>query len=216
MEDIKVDHLARTVYDNKEEVGNKFKKQEHTNEQSFLNDIKQKNVKENNEKNLLIKKNFHKNHSKVNGYVELYELKNTAANHLSYLDDVRNVQFEVPDYLLTTECLKSYGIPVENNKAEQIIAKEGKIENYKQYFDLFSVSSTKIDQSFSVDLLTEPRELTGIPSEILKKHILITKSELFIRDFHGDQRDLLKNIKRQLPDSIDRIWLNGKMVWSKT
>ncbi|USA45383.1 hypothetical protein NDN11_11685 [Acinetobacter sp. C26M] len=215
MENIKVDHLARTVYDNKEELENKFKKQESNTGGSFLNDIKQKDIKEIDGKNVLIKKDFKHQSSKMNDFVELYELKSIATNHLSYLDHVRNIQFEVPDYLLTIECLKNYGVTLEN-KAEQLITKDGKIENNKQYFDFFPKSNSKIDQNFSIDLPTESRVLTCIPSEVLKKHILITKSELFVRDFHGNQHDLLENIKRQLPDSIDRIWLNGKMVWSKT
>jgi len=51
---------------------------------------------------------------------------------------------------------------------------------------------------------------------LFKKNIILTSSEIFIRDYDGDQTELLKNIKRQLPDNIDRIWLNGKMIWSKT
>lgn len=211
MDNIKVDHLAKTVYDNKEEIESKFKKQERVAEKSFLNDIKQQDIKESNEKNLLIKMNFQNNHSKINSYVEL---KSIATNHLSYLEDVRNVQFEVPDYLLATGCLKSYEEHLDN-KVEKLITKDGSVENNKQYLNLIFQSNSKNDQSFSIELPIEIRGYTSIPSEVFKKNILITKSELFVRDFHGDCHNLLENIKRQLPDSIDRIWLNGRMVWSK-
>ena len=214
MENIKLDHLARTVYDNKEEFGNKFKKQEHLPEQSFLNDIKQKNIEKNDEKNLLIKMNSYKKSAKEKGYAELYDLKNIATNHLSYLDEVRNFQFENPKHLLT-EYLKSYG-GLSDSRVELLSTKSESIEKIKQGIDLYAKSNFENERSSSVDLPVESKKIGGIPSEILRKNILITKSELFIRNFHGDHLELLKNIKRQLPDSIDRIWLNGKMVWSKT
>lgn len=212
MESIKIDHLARTVYDNTEELGNKAKKAASAPDKSFLNDIKQKDIKENESR--LIKTDFSKKHSKVNNYTELYDLKNIATNHLSYFEEVRNIPFEISDHILATGYLKSYGVVLEN-KTEQRFTASGKIENNKQYFDFFAKSNLQIERNDLIDLPIEIKGLSGIPSEVFKKNILITKSELFIRDFHGDHSELLKNIKKQLPETIDRILLNGKIVWSK-
>lgn len=214
MENIKVEHLAKTVYDNQEDFGNKFKKQEHPLKQKFLNDIKQKDLTERTEKTLMMKTEFGEKNSKENVYVELHDLRIIATSHLSYLDEVRNIQSENVQHLLTGY-LKSEG-QISENKVEPRITTSVKIEKTGHSFDFYSKNLEAKDRGHSIDLELNSKKITGIPSEILKKNILITKSELFIRNFHGDQHDLLKNIKRQLPDDIDRIWLNGKMVWSKT
>jgi hypothetical protein len=47
----------------------------------------------------------------------------------------------------------------------------------------------------------------------LKKVVSVTGSELIIRNFFDDSSKMIEEIKRQLPEGIDRIWLNGKLVW---
>lgn len=214
MENIKVDHIPKTVYDSKEDLGNN--KKDHGNlDHSFLNNIKGKEFKvSKKDENQYIKAEIQKSNSKTLDSEKSYDFKSTAVNHLSYLNEISSFQSQLSKSIVSVEYSKNQKT-IQKNELESVSIDKKNIDKFRQLIDLFYKSDFKIDGGPDTNALIEHKQQSRIFPDFFKKNVLITKSELFVRSFQGDHVELLENIQRQLPSSIDRIWLNGKIIWSK-
>jgi len=212
MENINFDHRLKTIYDEQGErssIASELKKKN----SNFFKDIKEGfNNNEKNEKLTTQKNNIEK---KTMSFSKIYDFGKTAVNHLSYLNSIRNN----PSYQKYNSLLAQY----DNLSYESFENRENTFKSKNLRLDC---PDTKIDFSLKNEdtfmenhiakLNSSVKQTVFASSLLFKKNILLTNSEIFIRDYDGDHTELLENIKRQLPDNIDRIWLNGKMIWSKT
>lgn len=214
MENIKVDHIPKTVYDSKEDLGNN--KRDHGNlDQSFLNNIKGKEFKvSQKDENQYIKAEIQKSNSKTLDFEKSYDFKSTAVNHLSYLNEISSFQSQLSKGMVSIEYSKNQK-PIQKDELESVSIEKKNIDKFRQLIDLFYKNNFKVDGGADTSTLIEHKQQSRIFPDFFKKNVLITKSELFVRSFQGDHVELLENIQRQLPSSIDRIWLNGKIIWSK-
>ncbi|ENX48351.1 hypothetical protein F886_00152 [Acinetobacter sp. NIPH 542] len=212
MENINFDHRLKTIYDEQGErssIAPKRKKES----SDFLKDIKGEfNDNEKNGKLTTQKNNIEK---KTMNFSKIYDFGKTAVNHLSYLNSIgNNISYQKYNSLLVQYEDLSY--ESYENRENNFISKKLRLDRSDTKIDLASKNEdifmgnhiSKLNASVKQTVFTSPL--------LLKKNIILTSSEIFIRDYDGDQTELLENIKRQLPDNIDRIWLNGKMIWSKT
>ncbi|HFF4695411.1 TPA: hypothetical protein ACGC57_003857, partial [Acinetobacter baumannii] len=102
------------------------------------------------------------------------------------------------------------------NRQDNITSKKFTLDQQERKIDVVSKNEDKLMVNHMSKLNASIKQTTFASAIFFKKNILLTNSEAFIRDYDGDHTELLENIKRQLPDNIDRIWLNGKLIWSKT
>ncbi|MDR7016425.1 hypothetical protein [Acinetobacter sp. 3657] len=213
MDNIKVDHIARTVYDRKEDLGNKPHLNNGSLVQSFLNDVKP-NLFEDNYENFIVNSGVKTSSQSTINYEKTYDLKRTAVNHLSYLDEVQSLK--LPENRLTaTKYLKNYTDLQQSDGKNLTKSKLNNIDKENLRVDTFYSSNFDPEVGSTRKNSPEVKQISGVCPNFFKKNILITKSELFIRNLGDDQVELLENIRRQLPANIDRIWVNGKIIWSK-
>ncbi|HDI2821239.1 TPA: hypothetical protein PKT66_003245 [Acinetobacter baumannii] len=211
MENISFDHRLKTIYDNKADKSITGLK-EKNRKNNFLKDIREDFGNQTNQ-NLSTQKN-HIQKQKIN-FSEIYNFGKTAVNHLSYLNKTENIQsYQNYNSLLTQYTDSSYEI-FENRK-DNITSKKFTLDQQERKIDVVSKNEDKLMVNHMSKLNASIKQTTFASAIFFKKNILLTNSEAFIRDYDGDHTELLENIKRQLPDNIDRIWLNGKLIWSKT
>jgi len=210
----KVDYIAKTVYDSSDElVKNRKEQGNDLLEQSFLNIIKEKEVSRIEiDSSPYLKAGVNQNNSKTLSYEKSYDLKSTAVNHLSYLNEISN--FQLPHQMASIEYSRS-SISMQKDTMEKFSEDKKTEDKSIQLVEFFHKKGFKVEINANNKALIEPAKFLGVSPDFFKKNILITKSELFIRSSQGDHTELLENIQRQLPSSIDRIWLNGKIIWSK-
>lgn len=212
MENINFDHRLKTIYDEQGErssIASKRKKES----SDFLKDIKGNfNDNEKNEKLTTQKNNIEK---KTMNLSKIYDFGKTAVNHLSYLNSIgNNISYQKYNSLLVQYEDLSY--ESYENRENNFISKKLRLDRPDTKIDFFSKNEDIFMENHISKLNTSVKQTVFTSSLLFKKNIILTSSEIFIRDYDGDQTELLENIKRQLPDNIDRIWLNGKMIWSKT
>ncbi|QCP28125.1 hypothetical protein FDF39_12960 [Acinetobacter baumannii] len=211
MENISFDHRLKTIYDNKADKSITGLK-EKNRKNNFLKDIREDFGNQTNQ-NLSTQKN-HIQKQKMN-FSEIYNFGKTAVNHLSYLNKTENIQsYQNYNSLLTQYTDSSYEI--FENRQDNITSKKFTLDQQERKIDVVSKNEDKLMVNHMSKLNASIKQTTFASAIFLKKNILLTNSEAFIRDYDGDHTELLENIKRQLPDNIDRIWLNGKLIWSKT
>ncbi|MDV7515054.1 hypothetical protein R4534_16165 [Acinetobacter baumannii] len=211
MENISSDHRLKTIYDNKADKSITGLK-EKNRKNNFLKDIREDFGNQTNQ-NLSTQKN-HIQKQKMN-FSEIYNFGKTAVNHLSYLNKTENIQsYQNYNSLLTQYTDSSYEI--FENREDNITSKKFTLDQQERKIDVVSKNKDKLMVNHMSKLNASIKQTTFASAIFLKKNILLTNSEAFIRDYDGDHTELLENIKRQLPDNIDRIWLNGKLIWSKT
>ncbi|WP_336943699.1 hypothetical protein [Acinetobacter modestus] len=214
MDNIKVGYIAKTVYDNKEELV-KNRKEQRTDlfDPSFLNTIKEQTTSNiEMDKNTYLRADVHQSNSKTINYEKSYDLKSTAINHLSYLNEISN--FQLPHQMASIEYSRS-SLSMQKDVIENPMVDKKTVEKSIQLVEFFHQQGFRVEISPNNKAFIEPTKILGESPHFFKKNILITKSELFIRSSQEDHVELLENIQRQLPSSIDRIWMNGKMIWSK-
>ncbi|MBE2166335.1 hypothetical protein IIQ43_17595 [Acinetobacter oleivorans] len=212
MENINFDHRLKTIYDEQGERSSIAPKRK--NESSdFLKDIKGDfNDNEKNGKLTTQKNNIEK---KTMNFSKIYDFGKTAVNHLSYLNSIgNNISYQKYNSLLVQYEDLSY--ESYENRENNFISKKLRLDRSDTKIDLFSKNEDIFMENHISKLNASVKQTVFTSPLLLKKNIILTSSEIFIRDYDGDQTELLENIKRQLPDNIDRIWLNGKMIWSKT
>ncbi|MDC4734645.1 hypothetical protein QMJ87_08260 [Acinetobacter baumannii] len=211
MENISFDHRLKTIYDNKADKSITGLK-EKNRKNNFLKDIREDFGNQTNQ-NLSTQKN-HIQKQKMN-FSEIYNFGKTAVNHLSYLNKTENIQsYQNYNSLLTQYTDSSYEI--FENREDNITSKKFTLDQQERKIDVVSKNEDKLMVNHMSKLNASIKQTTFASAIFFKKNILLTNSEAFIRDYDGDHTELLENIKRQLPDNIDRIWLNGKLIWSKT
>lgn len=212
MENINFDHRLKTIYDEQGErssIAPKRKKES----SDFLKDIKGDfNDNEKNGKLTTQKNNIEK---KTMNFSKIYDFGKTAVNHLSYLNSIgNNISYQKYNSLLVQYEDLSY--ESYENRENNFISKKLRLDRSDTKIDLSSKNEDIFMENHISKLNASVKQTVFTSPLLLKKNIILTSSEIFIRDYDGDQTELLENIKRQLPDNIDRIWLNGKMIWSKT
>lgn len=212
MENINFDHRLKTIYDEQGErssIAPKRKKES----SDFLKDIKGDfNDNEKNGKLTIQKNNIEK---KTMNFSKIYDFGKTAVNHLSYLNSIgNNISYQKYNSLLVQYEDLSY--ESYENRENNFISKKLRLDRSDTKIDLSSKNEDIFMENHVSKLNASVKQTVFTSPLLLKKNIILTSSEIFIRDYDGDQTELLENIKRQLPDNIDRIWLNGKMIWSKT
>lgn len=212
MENINFDHRLKTIYDEQGErssIDPKRKKES----SDFFKDIKGDfNDNEKNGKLTTQKNNIEK---KTMNFSEIYDFGKTAVNHLSYLNSIgNNISYQKYNSLLVQYEDLSY--ESYENRENNFISKKLRLDRSDTKIDLSSKNEDIFMENHISKLNASVKQTVFTSPLLLKKNIILTSSEIFIRDYDGDQTELLENIKRQLPDNIDRIWLNGKMIWSKT
>ncbi|WP_301430820.1 hypothetical protein [Acinetobacter baumannii] len=211
MENISFDHRLKTIYDNKADKSITGLK-EKNRKNNFLKDIREDFGNQTNQ-NLSTQKN-HIQKQKMN-FSEIYNFGKTAVNHLSYLNKTENIQsYQNYNSFLTQYTDSSYEI--FENREDNITSKKFTLDQQERKIDVVSKNEDKLIVNHISKLNASIKQTTFASAIFFKKNILLTNSEAFIRDYDGDHTELLENIKRQLPDNIDRIWLNGKLIWSKT
>lgn len=211
VENISFDHRLKTIYDNKADKSITGLK-EKNRKNNFLKDIREDFGNQTNQ-NLSTQKN-HIQKQKMN-FSEIYNFGKTAVNHLSYLNKTENIQsYQNYNSLLTQYTGSSYEI--FENRQDNITSKKFTLDQQERKIDVVSKNEDKLMVNHMSKLNASIKQTTFASAIFFKKNILLTNSEAFIRDYDGDHTELLENIKRQLPDNIDRIWLNGKLIWSKT
>ncbi|HEM8407247.1 TPA: hypothetical protein U2R23_002941 [Acinetobacter baumannii] len=211
MENISFDHRLKTIYDNKADKSITGLK-EKNRKNNFLKDIREDFGNQTNQ-NLSTQKN-HIQKQKMN-FSEIYNFGKTAVNHLSYLNKTENIQsYQNYNSFLTQYTDSSYEI--FENREDNITSKKFTLDQQERKMDVVSKNEDKLMVNHMSKLNASIKQTTFASAIFFKKNILLTNSEAFIRDYDGDHTELLENIKRQLPDNIDRIWLNGKLIWSKT
>ncbi|MCT9388648.1 hypothetical protein KTI23_12920 [Acinetobacter baumannii] len=211
MENISFDHRLKTIYDNKADKSITGLK-EKNRKNNFLKDIREDFGNQTNQ-NLFTQKN-HIQKQKMN-FSEIYNFGKTAVNHLSYLNKTENIQsYQNYNSFLTQYTDSSYEI--FENREDNITSKKFTLDQQERKIDVVSKNEDKLMVNHMSKLNASIKQTTFASAIFFKKNILLTNSEAFIRDYDGDHTELLENIKRQLPDNIDRIWLNGKLIWSKT
>lgn len=211
VENISSDHRLKTIYDNKADKSITGLK-EKNRKNNFLKDIREDFGNQTNQ-NLSTQKN-HIQKQKMN-FSEIYNFGKTAVNHLSYLNKTENIQsYQNYNSLLTQYTDSSYEI--FENREDNITSKKFTLDQQERKIDVVSKNEDKLMVNHMSKLNASIKQTTFASAIFFKKNILLTNSEAFIRDYDGDHTELLENIKRQLPDNIDRIWLNGKLIWSKT
>ncbi|HAV5947469.1 hypothetical protein R4530_16755 [Acinetobacter baumannii] len=211
MENISFDHRLKTIYDNKADKSITGLK-EKNRKNNFLKDIREDFGNQTNQ-NLSTQKN-HIQKQKMN-FSEIYNFGKTAVNHLSYLNKTENIQsYQNYNSFLTQYTDSSYEI--FENREDNITSKKFTLDQQERKIDVVSKNEDKLMVNHMSKLNASIKQTTFASAIFFKKNILLTNSEAFIRDYDGDHTELLENIKRQLPDNIDRIWLNGKLIWSKT
>ncbi|MDV7560115.1 hypothetical protein R4576_12850 [Acinetobacter baumannii] len=211
MENISFDHRLKTIYDNKADKSITGLK-EKNRKNNFLKDIREDFGNQTNQ-NLSTQKN-HIQKQKMN-FSEIYNFGKTAVNHLSYLNKTENIQsYQNYNSLLTQYTDSSYEI--FENREDNITSKKFTLDQQERKIEVVSKNEDKLMVNHMSKLNASIKQTTFASAIFFKKNILLTNSEAFIRDYDGDHTELLENIKRQLPDNIDRIWLNGKLIWSKT
>ncbi|HFG6922662.1 hypothetical protein QDR66_16665 [Acinetobacter baumannii] len=211
MENISFDHRLKTIYDNKADKSTTGLK-EKNRKNNFLKDIREDFGNQTNQ-NLSTQKN-HIQKQKMN-FSEIYNFGKTAVNHLSYLNKTENIQsYQNYNSFLTQYTDSSYEI--FENREDNITSKKFTLDQQERKIDVVSKNEDKLMVNHMSKLNASIKQTTFASAIFFKKNILLTNSEAFIRDYDGDHTELLENIKRQLPDNIDRIWLNGKLIWSKT
>ncbi|MFL1489543.1 hypothetical protein ACJOX4_16620 [Acinetobacter baumannii] len=211
MENISFDHRLKTIYDNKADKSTTGLK-EKNRKNNFLKDIREDFGNQTNQ-NLSTQKN-HIQKQKMN-FSEIYNFGKTAVNHLSYLNKTKNIQsYQNYNSFLTQYTDSSYEI--FENREDNITSKKFTLDQQERKIDVVSKNEDKLMVNHMSKLNASIKQTTFASAIFFKKNILLTNSEAFIRDYDGDHTELLENIKRQLPDNIDRIWLNGKLIWSKT
>ncbi|CAA0276409.1 hypothetical protein ACT4Z0_16880 [Acinetobacter baumannii] len=211
MENISFDHRLKTIYDNKADKSITGLK-EKNRKNNFLKDIREDFGNQTNQ-NLSTQKN-HIQKQKMN-FSEIYNFGKTAVNHLSYLNKTENIQsYQNYNSFLTQYTDSSYEI--FENREDNITSKKFTLDQQERKIDVVSKNEDKLMVDHMSKLNASIKQTTFASAIFFKKNILLTNSEAFIRDYDGDHTELLENIKRQLPDNIDRIWLNGKLIWSKT
>ncbi len=211
VENISFDHRLKTIYDNKADKSITGLK-EKNRKNNFLKDIREDFGNQTNQ-NLSTQKN-HIQKQKMN-FSEIYNFGKTAVNHLSYLNKTENIQsYQNYNSLLTQYTDSSYEI--FENREDNITSKKFTLDQQERKIDVVSKNEDKLMVNHMSKLNASIKQTTFASAIFFKKNILLTNSEAFIRDYDGDHTELLENIKRQLPDNIDRIWLNGKLIWSKT
>nr|WP_216074674.1 hypothetical protein [Acinetobacter baumannii] len=211
VENISFDHRLKTIYDNKADKSITGLK-EKNRKNNFLKDIREDFGNQTNQ-NLSTQKN-HIQKQKMN-FSEIYNFGKTAVNHLSYLNKTENIQsYQNYNSLLTQYTDSSYEI--FENRQDNITSKKFTLDQQERKIDVVSKNEDKLMVNHMSKLNASIKQTTFASAIFFKKNILLTNSEAFIRDYDGDHTELLENIKRQLPDNIDRIWLNGKLIWSKT
>lgn len=211
VENISFDHRLKTIYDNKADKSITGLK-EKNRKNNFLKDIREDFGNQTNQ-NLSTQKN-HIQKQKMN-FSEIYNFGKTAVNHLSYLNKTENIQsYQNYNSLLTQYTDSSYEI--FENRENNITSKKFTLDQQERKIDVVSKNEDKLMVNHMSKLNASIKQTTFASAIFFKKNILLTNSEAFIRDYDGDHTELLENIKRQLPDNIDRIWLNGKLIWSKT
>ncbi|MEI1675779.1 hypothetical protein V8Q10_16800 [Acinetobacter baumannii] len=211
MENISFDHRLKTIYDNKADKSITGLK-EKNRKNNFLKDIREDFGNQTNQ-NLSTQKN-HIQKQKMN-FSEIYNFGKTAVNHLSYLNKTENIQsYQNYNSFLTQYTDSSYEI--FENREDNITSKKFTLDQQERKIDVVSKNEDKLMVNHMSKLNASIKQTTFASAIFFKKNILLTNSEVFIRDYDGDHTELLENIKRQLPDNIDRIWLNGKLIWSKT
>ncbi|MFV5642774.1 hypothetical protein [Acinetobacter oleivorans] len=212
MENINFDHRLKTIYDEQGErssIAPKRKKES----SDFLKDIKGDfNDNEKNGKLTTQKNNIEK---KTMNFSKIYDFGKTAVNHLSYLNSIgNNISYQKYNSLLVQYEDLSY--ESYENRENNFISKKLRLDRSDTKIDLSSKNEDIFMENHLSKLNASVKQPVFTSSLLFKKNIILTSSEIFIRDYGGDQTELLENIKRQLPDNIDRIWLNGKIIWSKT
>jgi len=212
MENINFDHRLKTIYDEQGErssIAPKRKKES----SDFLKDIKGDfNDNEKNGKLTTQKNNIEK---KTMNFSKIYDFGKTAVNHLSYLNSIgNNISYQKYNSLLVQYEDLSY--ESYENRENNFISKKLRLDRSDTKIDLSSKNEDIFMENHLSKLNSSVKQPVFTSSLLFKKNIILTSSEIFIRDYGGDQTELLENIKRQLPDNIDRIWLNGKIIWSKT
>lgn len=211
VENISFDHRLKTIYDNKADKSTTGLK-EKNRKNNFLKDIREDFGNQTNQ-NLSTQKN-HIQKQKMN-FSEIYNFGKTAVNHLSYLNKTKNIQsYQNYNSFLTQYTDSSYEI--FENREDNITSKKFTLDQQERKIDVVSKNEDKLMVNHMSKLNASIKQTTFASAIFFKKNILLTNSEAFIRDYDGDHTELLENIKRQLPDNIDRIWLNGKLIWSKT
>lgn len=211
VENISFDHRLKTIYDNKADKSTTGLK-EKNRKNNFLKDIREDFGNQTNQ-NLSTQKN-HIQKQKMN-FSEIYNFGKTAVNHLSYLNKTENIQsYQNYNSFLTQYTDSSYEI--FENREDNITSKKFTLDQQERKIDVVSKNEDKLMVNHMSKLNASIKQTTFASAIFFKKNILLTNSEAFIRDYDGDHTELLENIKRQLPDNIDRIWLNGKLIWSKT
>lgn len=211
VENISFDHRLKTIYDNKADKSITGLK-EKNRKNNFLKDIREDFGNQTNQ-NLSTQKN-HIQKQKMN-FSEIYNFGKTAVNHLSYLNKTENIQsYQNYNSLLTQYTDSSYEI--FENREDNITSKKFTLDQQERKIEVVSKNEDKLMVNHMSKLNASIKQTTFASAIFFKKNILLTNSEAFIRDYDGDHTELLENIKRQLPDNIDRIWLNGKLIWSKT
>lgn len=211
VENISFDHRLKTIYDNKADKSITGLK-EKNRKNNFLKDIREDFGNQTNQ-NLSTQKN-HIQKQKMN-FSEIYNFGKTAVNHLSYLNKTENIQsYQNYNSFLTQYTDSSYEI--FENREDNITSKKFTLDQQERKIDVVSKNEDKLMVNHMSKLNASIKQKTFASAIFFKKNILLTNSEAFIRDYDGDHTELLENIKRQLPDNIDRIWLNGKLIWSKT
>lgn len=212
MENINFDYRLKTIYDEqggKSSIDSKVKKES----SSFLKNIKEGfNDNEKNEKLTTQKNNIQK---QTRNFSKIYDFGKTAVNHLSYLNNIgNNLSYQKYNSLLA----QYEDLPYKSfeNRENNFTSKEVRLDRPNTKIDFSSKNEDTFMENHISKLNASVKQTVFASSLFLKKNILLTNSEIFIRDYDGDHVELLENIKRQLPDNIDRIWLNGKMIWSKT
>lgn len=211
VENISFDHRLKTIYDNKADKSITGLK-EKNRKNNFLKDIREDFGNQTNQ-NLSTQKN-HIQKQKMN-FSEIYNFGKTAVNHLSYLNKTENIQsYQNYNSFLTQYTDSSYEI--FENREDNITSKKFTLDQQERKIDVVSKNEDKLMVDHMSKLNASIKQTTFASAIFFKKNILLTNSEAFIRDYDGDHTELLENIKRQLPDNIDRIWLNGKLIWSKT
>lgn len=210
----KVDYTAKTVYDSKDKLVKNTKDQEDDLfNKIFLTMIKEKKVSGIDiDKDQYLKESIHPINSKMINYEKSYDFKSTAVNHLSYLNEINN--FQLSHQVASIEYSRN-AISMQKNTMENFSIDKKPVDKSIQLVNFFDQKGFKVEMSTNNKDLIDPTKFLGVSPNFFKKNILITKSELFIRSSSEDYTELLENIQRQLPNSIDRIWLNGKIIWSK-
>lgn len=210
----KISHIAKTVYDSTDEaVKNRNEQASDLFDVSFLNTIKKQEIsKAEIDKNTYSKVDVYQSKSKTINYEKSYDFKSTAVNHLSYLNEIS--RFQLPHQMVSIEYSKS-SLSMQNDVIENPVVDKKTVEKSIQLVEFFHQQGFRVEISSNNKALIESTKILGESPHFFKKNILITKSELFIRNSQEDHAELLENIQRQLPSSIDRIWLNGKIIWSK-